>query len=144
MPTTRSAPTDLEDDWAVLRGDLSPRPEAAADAQTPHGGWEGFSEDLVHLSDELSVPRLSRGNLADLQGRLLILAIGGGLNPSNVPEAFWVGLPGRYREFAALIGYVPRTTPSSALGLRMLRLLTELQGSTRRTVAVELRVISSR
>jgi hypothetical protein len=155
IATIKTVPEDdsLEDDWATLRGDLppllvpnpvsapaspplEPSPELAQGPSNPYGledpAW--FADSLREIAAELS---RARAKLDPLRSSLIFRAVEAGLNPSDLPENLWAGTASENRDYAGMVGYVPRSAPSSALGLRLLAILTMLQErGARRLVAL--------
>jgi len=166
MPAQPDLPTmdelDLESDWADLRprnreqtpptpsqpAASGPRPshprsiprQAAAPQPTALRAEPALVTALRIAASQLEYRQGRRGD----RGSLLFAAIQSGLSPGDIADYLWVGTAREYRDYAQMIGYVPRSSPSTPLGRRLLGLLRTAQQPARRAeVAAQLRVIAS-
>lgn len=169
MPARPDLPTwptqdelDFESDWADIRprnrkqAPPTPSQAAASDPQpsrprpsppqpaTPQPpaprAEPALATALRIAASQLEFRQGQRGD----RGSLLFAAIQAGLNPGDIADYLWVGTAREYRDDAEMIGYVPRSSPSTPLGRQLLGLLRTAQQPARRAeVAAQLRVIAS-
>lgn len=164
LPTTPTQPSavelDFESDWADIRPrnreqtpPTPPQPAASGPRPSrPRPIPPQAAAQPAALRDEpalITALRLAASQLQNRFGRrgdrgsLLFAAIQAGLNPEDIADYLWVGTAREYRDYAEMIGYVPRSSPSTPLGRRLLGLLRAAQQPDRRAdVASQLRVIA--
>lgn len=129
----------IEADWSILR----PERHAPAPSREPEqpitpdhlGDAEEFVERLQDLAEAVINPR---STLRGVRNDLFFLCIDAGANPRDIPDALWAETADDYRTFADAIGYVPRTEPSTPLGLQLVSILTNVRRGSRAGVSERL------